>query len=581
MAEPPIHKDHKNYYHPQTEKEIIALVNYARENGFEVRVRGSGHSMPQAIFTDPCTLDKVNVLAGAPDGKNVNIKLDRYISILRMDRAEKTVTVQAGIHLGRDPMDPRSTLENSLLYQLQVLGFTLADLGGISHQTVGGFLTTGSSGGSLKYSIQDNVHALRFVDGNGKIFEVSRDDENQDNFNASVVSLGLLGIISTVTFRCEDTFNITGSQQSTLTKNAHVDIYSDDPPAGRIGLTDFLKSTEYTRILWWPQSSELVDKGQSRVQVWQAKRIPPSPDFKPDPYVVFDSTEIMILYSYLMILLGNIDNMEKVHELAKNKEDRFITLTIEDLVEKYHIDGPAAKDIAKRLNLVNTIFLGIVTGITDMCPPQLRHLILPTFTTVAIKLLNEIDKAENSKFQDYGYSGLPMDNSADDIIVPIMWTEMWVPLSRATDFTRALREYFKKEIVTLQRTGNNGWEMYGSKKSDAWLSMSYSDGKDEWKDGAFRVDPYWFIDNKEEFRDMYRPIWLLLKSKGIPFRLHWGKSFPLPDDKKITAEDLVTNPKQYPKLPEFLKLREKRDPQGIFLNSYWRHWLGLTAPLGH
>ena len=297
--------------------------------------------------------------------------------------------------------------------------------------------------------------------------------------------------------------------------------------------------------------------------------------------MVFDNTEIMILYSYLMILLGNIDDMEKVYELAKNKEDRFVTLTVEDLMEKYHIARPVAKAIAERLNSINTLFLGIVTGFTDMCPPQLRHLILPTFTTVAIKLLNEIDKDENSKFQDYGYSGLPMDNSADDIIVPIMWTEMWVPLSRATDFTRALREYFKKEIVTLQRTGNNGWEMYGSKKSDAWLSMSYSDGKDEWKDGAFRVDPYWFIDNKEEFREMYRPIWLLLKSKGIPFRLHWGKSFPLPDDKKITAEDLVTNPKQYPKLPEFLKLREKRDPQGIFLNSYWRHWLGLTAPLGH
>lgn len=573
MSAPPIHKDKKNYYHPRTEEEIIALVNYARKNCFEVRVRGSGHSMPQAIFTDPCDLDKVNVLADAPDGKNVNIKLDRYIDILSMDRAKKTVTVQAGIHLGRDPMDPLSTLENSLLYQLQVLGFTLGDLGGISHQTVGGFLTTGSSGGSIKYSIQDNVYAIRFVDGNGEIFEVSRNDENLDNFNASVVSLGLLGIISTVTFRCDDTFNISGSQRGTLTKHAHVDIYSDDPSAGRIGLTDFLKSTEYTRLLWWPQSSELVDQGHSRIQVWKAERIPPSPDFKPDPYAVFDNTQIMILYSYLMILLGNIDDMERVHELAKNKEDRFITLTVEELMEKYHIPRPVARAIADRLNTINTLFLGIVTGITDMCPPELRQLILPTFTTVAIKLLNEIDK--DTKFQDYGYSGLPMDNSADDIIVPIMWTEMWVPLSRATEFTCALREYFKKETDTLQRTGNNGWEMYGSKMSNAWLSMSYSDCKDEWKDGAFRVDPYWFVDNKEEFRDMYRPIWLLLKSKKIPFRLHWGKSFPLPGDKAITAEDLVT--KQYPKLPEFLKLREKRDPQGIFLNSYWRHWLGLST----
>lgn len=469
-------------------------------------------------------------------------------------------------------MDPRSTLENSLLYQLHAdYGLTLEDLGGISHQTIGGFLTTGSSGGSIAYSIQDNVHAIRFVDGNGAIFEVSRDDSNQDNFNASLVSLGLLGIISTVTFRCVDTFNISGSQHGTLTKDCHVDIFSDSPTAGRIGLNEFLRSTQYTRILWWPQSSQLVDEGHSRIQIWKAERIASSPGFKPEPYEVFDNTEIMMLYSYLMILLGNIDDMDKVREIAETKEDRFMTLTAEDLVKKHQIPPPVAAEIAKTLNKVNTLFLKTITGITEMIPQKLRHLILPSFTTSAIKLLNEIDK--NVEFKDYSYSGLPMDNSADDVIIPVMWTEMWVPLTRATEFTSALRHYFKTKRDSLARTGYNGWELYGSKKSSAWLSMSYSNGKDEWKDGAFRVDPYWFIENKDDFRTMYRPIWLLLKKEGIPFRLHWGKSFPVPSDSEITADDLVT--KQYPKLSEFLELRKARDPQGIFVNSYWSHWLKI------
>lgn len=63
---------------------------------------------------------------------------------------------------------------------------------------MGGFLSTGSAGGTLQYSTHENVHALRFVDGNGEIFEVSRNDTNQDNFNAALISLGLLGVLSQV-----------------------------------------------------------------------------------------------------------------------------------------------------------------------------------------------------------------------------------------------------------------------------------------------------------------------------------------------------------------------------------------------
>ena len=577
MSDPPIPKDKNNYYHPRNEQDIIALVNYARENAFQVRARGTGHSMPQAIFTDGCSLDYVDVSAAAPDGEHVNILLDRYTDIIRVDISENLtlVTVEAGIHLGHDPMDRRSTLENSLLYQLhENYGLTVGDLGGISHQTVGGFLTTGSSGGSLTYSVHDNVQALRFVDGNGEIFEVSRDDPNQDNMNACLISLGVLGILSTVTFRCDKTFNICGSQVGTLTKDAKVDIFSDNPEdPDRTGLPTFLKETEYTRILWWPQSSKLVDKGEDRVQIWQAKSIPSSDDFQRDPYAVFDNTEIMMLYSYLMILIGNIDDMEEVREIAKSKEGRFMKLTVKELMEKYDLGVVKATAIAGVINTINTVFLNLITTITDAVDPDTREKLLPHFTTAAIKLLNEMDK--NVEFQDYAYLGLPMDNSADDVIVPVMWTEIWVPLSRATEVTTALRDYFKTKTAddAFKRTGNNAWELYAAKKSDAWLSMAYSDGVDEWKDGAFRVDPYWFIHNRYVYRNMYRPIWLLLKEKNIPFRLHWGKSFPLPDDVDITANDLVAT--QYPQLASFLELRQARDPNGIFLNLYWRHWLGI------
>ena len=197
MSDPPIPKDENNFYHPTSEQEIIDLVTYARDNGFKLRVRGSGHSMPQAIFTDDCDLDIVDVQAIAPDGDNINILLDQYNKITSRDGVY--VTVEAGIHLGHNPMDPNSTLENSMLYRInEDYGLAVDSLGGISHQTVAGFLSTGSAGGSIQYSTYENVHALRFIDGNGEVFAVSRDDDNQDNFNAAIISLGLLGVLSQV-----------------------------------------------------------------------------------------------------------------------------------------------------------------------------------------------------------------------------------------------------------------------------------------------------------------------------------------------------------------------------------------------
>lgn len=381
-----------------------------------------------------------------------------------------------------------------------------------------------------------------------------------------------------VTFKCVPKFNISGNQQGTLTHECKVDIFSDCPTAlGRVGLTPFLKDTEYARILWWPQSSQYVDEGKDRVQVWQASRIPDSPDFTREPYAVFDNTEIMMLYSYLMTLIGNIQDMDRVREIAASMESRFKKLAVEELMEEYGLGRPKAVAIANIFNFVNTFILNLVTTLTDTVDPATRDLLLPHFTTFAIKLLNEIDKSV--EFKDHWYLGLPMDNSADDVIVPVMWTETWVPLSRATEVTRALRDYFKgllrskKDADFFEKTGNNGWELYATKKSDAWLSMAYSDGTDEWKDGAFRVDPYWFIHNSESFRNLYRPIWLLLKRIGVPYRLHWAKSFPTKDDAEITSDHLVKN--QYPRLSDFLTLRQQKDPNGIFLNSYWSHWLGI------
>lgn len=210
------------------------------------------------------------------------------------------MTVEAGIHLRHDPIDPLSTEENSLLYQLHhAHGLNISDLGGITHQTVAGFLSTGSSGGSLQFGILETVHALQFVDGTSQVFTVTREDADQSNFKAALVSMGLFGVLSTVTLNCTEKFNIKGCQTSKLVTVTNVDIYDDNPVDGRKGLSTFLKETQYSQMLWWPQtSSGIVGLEHERLQVWQAEKIKPTPNFERKPFKDFANAEVMMLSSY-------------------------------------------------------------------------------------------------------------------------------------------------------------------------------------------------------------------------------------------------------------------------------------------
>src|ERR1044071_4000963 len=149
--------DHNGLFHPENEEQLVALVNLARTGNRGLRVRGSGHSVAVAIYTDPLvpadyTVDKQNP-PPAEHGDHVNVALDKYRGLTWLDEAQGLVVADAGIYLGQNSMDPSSTVENSLLYQLWRKGWTLSDLGGITEQSISGFISTGSSGGSLEHSV--------------------------------------------------------------------------------------------------------------------------------------------------------------------------------------------------------------------------------------------------------------------------------------------------------------------------------------------------------------------------------------------------------------------------------------------
>ncbi|HEX6488786.1 MAG TPA: D-arabinono-1,4-lactone oxidase [Candidatus Dormibacteraeota bacterium] len=169
---------------PRSEEEIAAIVRDAVAKGQKVKAAGTGHS-----FTDiACT-----------DGRL--LKLDHYNRVLEIDREARTVTVQSGITIIQ------------LNEALHAAGLALENMGDVGYQTISGAISTATHGTGERFrNISSQLRALTIVDGAGQVVRCSA-DENPDLFSPARVSLGALGVISTVTLQCVPAFYIGSVQQ--------------------------------------------------------------------------------------------------------------------------------------------------------------------------------------------------------------------------------------------------------------------------------------------------------------------------------------------------------------------------------
>jgi hypothetical protein len=580
-VEPP-ERGADGFYHPASEEELVALVLKAGREKCQCRVRGAAHSVSHAIYTDPLegfpnrTSQQTPPEPGGRETSNIDIMLDRYRDMRVTDPARKIVEADAGIHLGADPSDPTgtATVASSLLSRLWERGWTLSNLGGITHQTVSGFTATGSSGASVQFSVNDDIWGFRVIDASGTVHELSRDDADTDLFHSMSPNLGLLGVVSKISFKCVDAYNISGEEAITREDACAIDLFGDDRD-GRPSLEEFLRETPYTRLVWWPQ------RGAERVQVWQARRLAPEPGFEPHPFEEFTShpeiSEVAI--SVLYTLLGNLDDLSRTrYQFARTKkrirEILRSTWPLRGL-------GPLGTIVAWLLGGCAGIAISITVALLKPVAPFIERRIprlFPKLLAAFIKLDSEKkgdEKGQPQRFRDFAWTGLPMDNEADDVLLPTGFTEIWLPLPRTADAMRVLRRYFREvesDRDGYARTGLYGWELYAAKPTPFWMSASHSDGADEWKDGVFRIDPYWFAANPgDPAKTFYPGLWDALRESGIPFRLHWGKYQPSSEEREWV--DFFRS--HYPRWDDFLRLREQRDPAGTFLTSYWKERFGL------
>jgi L-gulonolactone oxidase len=185
---------------PTSEAQLVDVVARAAERGHQVRAVGSGHS-----FTDIACTDGVLVDTTA---------LGRLIDA---DRSTGLVTVEGGVRL------------HALGPVLAEHGLALENQGDIDRQALAGALATATHGTGLRFpNLSARVVSMRLVTASGEIVELSAESD-PDGLHAARVSLGSLGIASSVTLQCVPLYTLRRHDRpqpldETLTElDAHVE----------------------------------------------------------------------------------------------------------------------------------------------------------------------------------------------------------------------------------------------------------------------------------------------------------------------------------------------------------------------
>lgn len=498
---------HRELEKPRTSRELGRIIRDAVREKKLVRVLGSGHSAPPAIFGDA---------EPQPRGRRpsrercVHVSLDSLDRVLDVDRPRRRISVQAGMRIGVDPGHAPSTHHNLLAY-LRALGWALGDLGGIVHQTIGGFLATGSSGGSVVHGLHEGIVELRFVDAAGEVRVARRDAQGPERelFEALSVSMGLLGVVTEVTFECEEAYQVEGREfTARVSPEGVVELPAERATAafagatarrldlrdpGAEGIAAYLREPGYKRILWWPQAAI------SAFVVWDGRRTQVKPQ-KPAPYQAPQGV--------LQFIAGRV---------------------LELLGWSYGVGNPS------------------IVG------NWLRRKLLPPF---ARQFMPKKPVPFHAPWDD----NLPMDTHVDEAFLPVEFTELWFDLARSHEVMATLLDMYGADE---NLAGTFTVELYAAKSTGAWLSPSH--GRD-----SFRVDIFWYQRNAgDPVIDYYPRFYSRLAP--LAFRAHWGKYLPQPGSRQ--GADYFA--RQFPRWANFLELRRQLDPKGVFLSTYWRRHLGI------
>lgn len=209
---------------PRSTEEIANAVTAAVKDGLTVRALGSGHSFTPAAVTAGVALD-----------------LSTWAGVIGADLDSGLVTVRSG------------TTMRDLNAALATLGLAMANLGDIDAQTVSGAISTGTHGtGARLGGLATQVAGLELVLADGSVVNCSA-SERPDLFNAARVSIGALGVLSTVTLQCVPAFTLAADERP----------MDFDEVLARFG--EFAAGNDHFEFYWFPYGKNALVKRNNRV----------------------------------------------------------------------------------------------------------------------------------------------------------------------------------------------------------------------------------------------------------------------------------------------------------------------------
>ncbi|KAL7816335.1 L-gulonolactone/D-arabinono-1,4-lactone oxidase [Trichoderma aethiopicum] len=240
------------YVQPQSLAEIERVVNLAHRYRKRVVTVGCGHSPSNIALTSSWL-----------------VNLDKYNKILSLDPKTGVVVMQSGIRL------------YTLCEELERHGWAMPNLGSINQQSIAGAISTGTHGSSVQHGLMsEDVLSLKITLANGTTQTCSR-DENSDLFQAALLSLGSLGIISEITFQAVPAFDLRWKQ----TIDTDLKVFNS-------WSKDLWTQSEFVRVWWFPYTRRAV--------VWQADQT--DEEHREPPVSYYDGALGYYVYHNLLYL---------------------------------------------------------------------------------------------------------------------------------------------------------------------------------------------------------------------------------------------------------------------------------------
>ncbi|WP_410601626.1 D-arabinono-1,4-lactone oxidase [Amycolatopsis sp. lyj-90] len=218
-------------HRPRGTEDIAEAIGRSVADGRRLRPLGSGHSFTAIAVADSDAMD-----------------LADWAGIASADVEKGLVTVRSGTTL------------KQLNAELDALGLAMTNLGDIDAQTVAGAISTGTHGtGARLGGIATQIAALELVLADGTVVTCSA-DERPDLFAAARVGLGALGVISTVTLRCEPSFLLSAQERP--------------EPLEQVleGFDQFADENDHFEFYWFPYGKNALVKRNNRLPVGSERK---------------------------------------------------------------------------------------------------------------------------------------------------------------------------------------------------------------------------------------------------------------------------------------------------------------------